>query len=396
MMSWISQTIAVLGLNVRSLPQRWVSSLVAVIGIAGVVLVLVGVLSIAAGFKATMGSRSAPETVMVLRGGSTSELDSGLSREDAQIIAQTPGIAVGADGPLVSEELFVIVDLPRRSTGTGANVPLRGVLPQAIDVRGDVRLTAGRMFQPGVNELVAGVGAVGQFAGLELGTELKLGQNTWTVVGLIEADGGVAEGELWADVRVLQSLYRRGSSLQTVRLRLQDAAGFRAFKDTLTADPRLNVRVVPEAEFYESQSRFFGLFVSTVGVVLGFLMGLGALFGAVNTMYTAVASRTREIATLRALGFGPGAVTISVLAEAMLLGLIGGVLGGVIAFVLFNGFSVSTLNWQSFSQVTFAFAVTPELLRLGIVYSLVLGFIGGLLPCIRAARLPVTAALREL
>ncbi len=396
MMGWITQTIAVLGLNVRSLPQRWVSSLVAVIGIAGVVLVLVGVLSIAAGFKATMGSRSSPETVMVLRGGSTSELDSGLSRDDAQIIAQTPGIAVGADGPLVSEELFVIVDLPRRSTGTGANVPLRGVLPQAIDVRGDVRLAEGRMFRSGVNELVAGVGAVGQFAGLELGAELKLGQNTWTVVGLIEADGGVAEGELWADVRVLQSLYRRGSSLQTVRLRLQDAAGFQAFKDTLTADPRLNVRVVPEAEFYESQSRFFGNFVGGVGVVLGLLMGLGALFGAVNTMYTAVASRTREIATLRALGFGPGAVTVSVLAEAMLLGLVGGVLGGVIAFVLFNGFSVSTLNWQSFSQVTFAFAVTPELLRLGIVYSLALGFIGGLLPCIRAARLPVTAALREL
>ena len=396
MMGWITQTIAVLGLNVRSLPQRWVSSLVAVIGIAGVVLVLVGVLSIAAGFKATMGSRSSPETVMVLRGGSTSELDSGLSRDDAQIIAQTPGIAVGADGPLVSEELFVIVDLPRRSTGTGANVPLRGVLPQAIDVRGDVRLAEGRMFRSGVNELVAGVGAVGQFAGLELGAELKLGQNTWTVVGLIEADGGVAEGELWADVRVLQSLYRRGSSLQTVRLRLQDAAGFQAFKDTLTADPRPNVRVVPEAEFYESQSRFFGNFVGGVGVVLGLLMGLGALFGAVNTMYTAVASRTREIATLRALGFGPGAVTVSVLAEAMLLGLVGGVLGGVIAFVLFNGFSVSTLNWQSFSQVTFAFAVTPELLRLGIVYSLALGFIGGLLPCIRAARLPVTAALREL
>ncbi len=396
MFGWLSRTAAVIGLNLRSLPQRWVSTLVALIGIAGVVMVMVGVLSIASGFEKAMVSRSLPETVMVLRSGSTGELDSGLSRDDVLAIAEAPGIARDDNGQLLSGEVFVVVDIPRRGSELSANVPLRGVEPNALAIRPNIEIVAGRMFTPGVNELVVGAGAQRQFAGLDLGATLRLGQNDWTIVGVISSDGGVADAELWADIRVLQSLYRRGSGVQTVRARLESADRFTAFKDALTADPRVNVRVLPEAEFYAEQSRFLSIFVTTIGVFVGILMGLGALFGAINTMYTAVASRTREIATLRALGFGPGSVLVSVLLEAMLIGAIGGIAGGLLAYLLFNGFSVSTLNWQSFSQMTFAFAVTPGLLVAGIVYSLALGLLGGLLPGVRAARLPVTAALREL
>jgi putative ABC transport system permease protein len=396
MFGWFAQTAAVIGLNLRSLPQRAVSSLVALIGIAGVVMVMVGVLSIAKGFKEAMVARSLPETVMVLRSGSTSELDSGLSRDHVLAIEEAPGIAQGEGGALISGEVFVVVDLLRRQSESTANVPLRGVKPNALGIRPNVQIVAGRMFEPGVNELVVGAGAQRQFAGLELGETLQLGQNEWQIVGVMSSGGGIADAELWTDIRVLQSLYRRGSGVQTVRARLQTADGFPTFKDALTADPRVNVRVVREAEFYAEQSRFFTVFVSSIGYFVGALMGLGALFGAVNTMYTAVASRTREIATLRALGFGPGSVLVSVLLEALLIGLIGGIAGGGLAFALFNGFSVSTLNWQSFSQMTFAFAVTPDLLVTGIVYSLLLGLFGGLMPGIRAARLPVTTALREL
>lgn len=396
MFAWLAQTVAVIGLNLRSLPQRTVSTLVALIGIAGVVMVMVGVLSIAKGFNEAMVARSLPETVMVLRSGSTGELDSGLTRDHVLAIEEAPGIAQGEGGALISGEVFVVVDLLRKQSESTANVPLRGVKPNALGIRPNVQIVAGRMFEPGVNELIVGAGAQRQFAGLELGATLQLGQNEWQVVGVMSSDGGVADAELWTDIRVLQSLYRRGSGVQTVRARLQTADGFSTFKNALTADPRVNVRVVREAEFYAEQSRFLTVFVSSIGYFVGALMGLGALFGAVNTMYTAVASRTREIATLRALGFGPGSVLFSVLLEALLIGLIGGIAGGALAFALFNGFSVSTLNWQSFSQMTFAFAVTPDLLITGIVYSLLLGLLGGLLPGIRAARLPVTAALREL
>jgi len=274
-------------------------------------------------------------------------------------------------------------------------VPLRGVNADAVRVHNKVRVVEGRMFTPGLNELIVGRGAEGQFSGLGVGNTVKWGRTTWTIVGIFEAGGGLPESEIWADARAVQDAYNR-TSFQTVRVNLQSADAFQAFKDALTSDPRLEVSVDRESEFYADQSKYLTNFVQVFGGVLGVLMGLGAVFGAILTMYSAVAGRTREIATLRALGFGALPIVISVLAEALLLGLIGGVVGGLIAYVWFNGMHTTTLNWQSFSQVTFAFAVTPALLVTGITYALLLGLVGGLLPSRRAARLPITQALREL
>lgn len=394
--TWISQVAAVTGVSLRELPTRWVSSAVAVFGIAGVVMVMVGILSMAAGFRAALSETSDPRVAMVLRASSTSELDSGFSREDTLVIAESELIARGENGSLISSELYVVVDVARKSTGTSSNVPLRGVEPMAMDVRGNVRIAEGRMFSPGLNEIVVGSGARNLFAGLDVGSTVTWGTNTWTVVGIIEAGGGVPESEIWADLRSLQSAYRRGSSVQTVRARLASEDDFQSFKDSLTGDPRLNVSVIRERDFYADQSRLINGLITGVGYFVAVLMGLGAIFGAVNTMYTAVASRMREIATWRALGFKSSAVFISVMTEALTLGLIGGLVGALIAYVVFNGFQVATMNWTSFSQLTFAFAVTPGLIKSGVLYALLMGLIGGLLPGLRAARLPITVALREL
>jgi putative ABC transport system permease protein len=251
------------------------------------------------------------------------------------------------------------------------------------------------MFTPGLNELIVGKGAAGQFSGLTVGSTPKWGRATWTVVGMFEAGGGLAESEIWADVRAVQNVYNY-TAFQVVRARLESAEAFQGFKDALTSDARLDVSVERESDFYASQSEALSMIVRVFGSGLGILMGLGAIFGAILTMYSAVAARTREIATLRALGFGATPIVVSVLTEALLLGLIGGLVGGLIAYGWFNGMQTSTLNWQSFSQVTFAFAVTPALLITGISYALLLGLLGGLLPSVRAARLPITQALREL
>ncbi|MCG8432958.1 MAG: ABC transporter permease [Gammaproteobacteria bacterium] len=392
----ILQIIAVTVLNVRSMGERISSSAVSVIGIAGVVMVFIGILSVAEGFRATLTENTPPENVMVLRSSATSELDSGLSYDQTQIVAQTPGVAVDPENnPLASAELFVVVDVPRRTTGTGSNVPLRGVQPGAFSVR-DMRIVEGRNFTPGLNEIIVGQGAAAQFAGLEVGNQLTWGSNTWNVVGIFEAKGGIAESEIWADVRVVQDIYRRGNTYQTMRVKLESPEAFTEFKDTLTADPRMNVQIKTEREFYAEQSRALSAFITYIGFSIAVLMGLGAMFGAVNTMYTAVSNRAGEIATLRALGFGRFPVLLSILLESLFLGLLGGLIGGVAAYLIFNGYQVSTLSFTSFSQVTFAFAVTPELLVRGATYAILLGFIGGILPSIRAARLPIATALREL
>ncbi|HUU34793.1 MAG TPA: ABC transporter permease, partial [Vicinamibacterales bacterium] len=234
------------------------------------------------------------------------------------------------------------------------------------------------------------------FAGLTLGSEIRSGQNTWTVVGVFEADGGVAETEIWCDARVLQGAYRRGNTFQTVLARLVSSDSFDTFRDWLTANPQLNVQVRRETEYYAQQSRALSSLIQGVGFGIAALMGIGAVFGAILTMYTAVSTRSREIATLRALGFNASAVVVSVLAESLALAAIGGVLGGVAAYLAFNGYQTSTMNFQTFSQVAFAFRVTPQLLGLGLVYALLMGLVGGLFPAIRAARLPIPAALREL
>jgi putative ABC transport system permease protein len=393
---WLLQIGVVTILNIRTMTQRVAPSIVAVVGVTGVVAVFVAVLSMAEGFRATMANTGSADSVMVMRSGADSEMTSILMREDTRVVADAPGIRRTSDGPVASAELFVIVDLPKRSTNTVANVPLRGVQSQAYLVRDNLRIVEGRRFEPGRNEIIAGRGAASQFAGLEVGHTLRWGENSWTVVGIFDAGGTVADSELWCDAGVLQPAYRRGNSFQVIRARLESPAAFDRLKQALTTDPRLNLKVVRESEYYAEQSQMVVNLITTLGTLVASLMGIGAIFGAVNTMYSAVASRTREIATLRALGFRGSSLVVSVLTEALLLALAGGVIGGAIAYVGFNGFRTSTINWQTFSQVAFAFAVTPRLVVSGITYALLMGLLGGIFPAIRAARLPVVTALREL
>ena len=396
MFRWCSQTFAVIGLSLRSLPQRAGPSVVAVVGIAGVVVTFVAVLSIAEGFNAAMANAGSPDTAIIMRGGSNTEMNSALELDSTRIIADMPGIRRGEAGPMASSELFVIVNVPKRSTGTDANVPLRGIQAAAFDVRPEVRIVEGRSFASGTNEIIVGRAASEQFAGLDLGASQRWGENTWTVVGIFEAGGTISESEIWCDAAVLQPAYRRGSSFQSVVARLDSEAAFQGFKDTLTTDPRLDVQVERETDYYSANSAQVRLIITGIGTVIALLMGIGAVFGAINTMYNAVATRTREIATLRALGFRGSSVVCSVLIESALLAALGGVIGGSLAYAAFHGYQTATLNWQTFSQVAFAFTVTPELLVQGALYALLMGLVGGLFPAIRAARLPVVTALREL
>jgi putative ABC transport system permease protein len=396
MFHWLSQTVAVTLLNLRTIPQRLGSSGVAIIGIAGVVVVLVSVLSIASGFTAAMAEAGSPSRAMVMRSGADSEMTSGVNGTESDLIRQAPGIRRDGQTALASSELYVIIDLPKISTGTAANVPMRGIGPQTLAVRDNASIVEGRMLEFGTNEVVVGRGASAQFQGLTLGSQIRSGQNTWNVVGIFEADGGVNETEIWCDVRVLQGAYRRGNTYQLVVAKLDATDTFDTFRDWLTANPQLNVQVRRENEYYAQQSRALSSLIRTVGFGIAALMGIGAVFGAILTMYTAVSTRSREIATLRALGFNASSVVVSVMAESLALAAIGGVIGGVIAFLAFNGYQTSTMNFQTFSQVAFAFRVTPALLILGLTYALLMGLVGGLFPALRAARLPIPAALREL
>lgn len=394
-MGWLTQCAVVTSMVLRTIPRRLGASLTAAVGVAGVVGVMVAVLSIAAGFEATLARTGSPDNAMVMRSGADSELSSALSLDQTRIIADAPGVRRTDDGPVASAELYVIVDVPMRSTGTEANVPFRGVQPAAFDVREQVRVVEGRSFEPGRNEILAGVGASRQFAGIDLGGTLRFGDNEWTVVGLFEAGGSLTESELWCDINVLQPAYRR-TMFQSVYAKLESPAAFDAFKDALTTDPRLQIQVKRESDYYAGQSELLHGVITGLGTLVAGLMGIGAVFGAINTMYSAVAARSREIATLRALGFGAGPTVLAVLIESLLLALVGGVLGGVAAYAAFNGYQAATLNWASFSQVVFAFEVTPKLLALGLAASLLMGLIGGLFPAIHAARIPVATALREL
>ncbi len=396
MTRWLQQLAAVTTMNLRNLPARLGTSLVAVVGIGGVVAVLVSLLSMGEGFRAALDLAGRDDVALILRGGSADELSSGLGREEVNVIIAAPGIVQDAVGPVASPEFYTIVDLPMRSTGTAANVPFRGVTSRAPQVREGFRIVAGRMFEPGKDEVIVGRGAFAQFGNVDLGRKVLWGSQWWRVVGVFEAGGSVSESEVWTDLSVLQSVYRRGNSVQVVRAQLTSPAELGRVKQWLDADPRVNVSVRSEREFYAEQSRILVALIRYLGTTIAVLMGVGAVFAALNTMYSAVSSRTREIATLRALGFGAAPVVVSVLLEAVVLGLLGGVVGGALVYLGLNGYQASTLNWASFSQVTFAFTVTPALLVTGLVYSLALGLVGGLLPALRAARLPVTTGLREL
>lgn len=392
----MKQVIAVSWLNIRNLPQRLGASLVAVVGVAAVVLVFAAVLSMAKGFERTMVSAGAEDTAIIMRSGATSEMNSGLSHEQVLIVANAPGVLRDGDTPLASAELYVVVDIPKKATNEDANVPLRGVQQAAFEVRDNVEIVEGRMFEPGRNEFVVGRAAQDEFIGLDVGSTIRFGQTEWNVVGAFSAGGSVSESELWTDVRVLQDTYRRGNSYQSIRVKLTDAAALEELEAFLDNDPRIDSDAMSERSYYSTQAEGLSRFIRLIGYPLTVLMAIGAVFGALNSMYSSVSARGKEIATLRALGFGPFPVMVSTIVESTLLAAVGGLIGGAAAFLIFNGLRVSTLNGASFSQVVFDFAVTGDLLLQGIMAALTIGVIGGLFPAIRAARVPVAQALRQL
>lgn len=394
--NWVLQIISVVRVSLGSIPERLGTVMVAVLGFAGVVLVFTGMLSIREGFEGVVQRNGSPQVAIVIRGGSTSELTSGISLEHARIIAEEEGVLVDADGPVFSPEVLVVVDAPRRSSGSDSNVPFRGVTERALVIHDKLRIIEGRNFEPGKGEIIVGVQAAAQFSGLEIGRELRWSGFTWTVVGIFEANGGLEESEIWTDARTLQQAFERDTFFQSVYVKLKSVDAFPTFKDALTTNPQINVTVQRQDEYLRAQTETLAQFVTVAGGAIALLMGLGAVFGAINAMYTTVSSRTGEIATLRAIGFGRVPVLVSVLVEAMIVGIAGGMLGGALAWIAFDGFQTSTLNFASFSQVSFQFAVTPQLLAQGIFLALVLGLIGGIFPAVRAARLPIAAALRGL
>jgi putative ABC transport system permease protein len=382
--------------NVRSVKARWTSTIVAVAGIAGTVGVFIAMLSLARGFRATLVSSGSADNALITRAGATSEMTSGVSLDSVKIIQDAPGIARGANGPLLTPEAVLMAPIPLRSTGTDANVELRGVSPNVFAIRRNIKIIEGRMFQPGLSELVVGKNAKVTYSGLTLGNTIGLGSVRWQVVGIFDAGGSAFDSEVWGDAHLLNGAYNRPDTLsQSVTVHLASPAALEQLKDSLTADPRLNVDVTREIDYYAKQSTRMTLLISTLGGFVALIMALGAVFGALNTMYSAVAERGREIATMRALGFGAAAVVTSFLIEALLISFVGGGIG-CLAVLPLNGLTTSTMNFQTFSNLAFAFKITPELLVKGIFFALAMGLIGGLLPAVRAASGPVASALREL
>ncbi|QIL21631.1 ABC transporter permease [Thermomonas sp. HDW16] len=379
-------------IGIAGLPQRWGASLVIVVGIAGVVAVLVAMLSMGEGFKATLASTGSDDSAILLRAGSQAETNSVISRDQVPLLTTLPGIAKGQDGkPLASPELSQVVNLPSMADGTDANVQFRGVGPAGWAIRPQLKIVEGRKFNPGLREIVVGSGAQKQFRGLELGKQLKLANQQWTVVGVFHA-GDSHDSELWADAEVLGPAYQR-QAYQSMTVKLDGKDGFKQLKGALAADPRLKLDIETTHDYYSKQSEQLNKLIRILGIVIGSIMAIGAIFGALNTMYAAVAGRAREIATMRALGFRGLPVVSAVMLETMLLALLGGLLGAGLAWLVFNGYTVSTLG-QNFSQVVFQFRVSPELLWTGLKWALGIGLVGGLFPALRAARLPVTEALR--
>ena len=392
----LHQILAVTLLNLRTLPQRVGPSLVVVVGIAGVVGVLVSVLAMSEGFRHTLASTGRPDRVILLRAGSDAELSSGVPRDSATLLATLPGVARDPAGrPLASAELVVMVDLPRRGENEPNNVPFRGVQPTVFDVRDEIRIVEGRPFERGVREVIVGRKAARQFAGLDVGSRIEFRDSDWTVVGHFASGGDVHESEIWSDAEVTMSAFRR-SGYQSVTARLADGTGggLRALRDSVSADPRFSITVFSEPEYYAKQATVLSSLINVLGYTVSAFMAIGATFGALNCMYSAIASRQVEIATLRAIGFAGLPVVVSVMIETLVLATLGGVLGAALAYVYCDGLSLSTLNFNTFSQVAFDFRVTPGLLAQGFVWALAIGLAGGLLPAVRAARLPVTEALR--
>jgi putative ABC transport system permease protein len=383
--------------NVRSVIARWPTAIVAVLGVAGTVGVFLSMLAMAKGFHATLATSGSPQNAIVLRAGADSEMSSAFDLDQVRVISDAAGVARSAEGsPVVSPEVVVIAAFPLSTTGTDANVQVRGVTPAALEVRPSIKITQGRFFEPGLAELVVGSNAVIAYSGFDLGSELDFGGQRWKVVGIMDAGGSAFDSEMWCDASVLSQTYQRPVNIfQSLTVRLTSTDALQTFKDELTSDPRLTVQVKSEIAYYADQSQMVTTLIRVFGFLVGFIMAVGAVFGALNTMYSAVAARAREIATMRALGFGGGSVIVSFMMESLLIALAGGVVG-CLAVLPLNGFTAGTMNWQTFSHLAFAFRVTPDLMVTGLVFALLMGLIGGVLPAIRAARLPVATALREL
>lgn len=376
-------------MNLQNLPSRLGSSLVIVVGIAGVVGVLVAILAMAAGFTATLDRGGAPDRAIILRGGtSTGELTSNIDTRRMLYVSTLEGIE------LFSGEVYMVADIPKRSTGSPSNLVIRGVEQDAFLLRPEIHIVEGRNFEPGRNELIAGRKASATFVDIDLGATVDLRRSDWVVVGIFEAEGSAYESELWVDTPTAQSAFRRQGAINSIRIKVSDQARIDSLAVEFAENPQLDLSITSEEEFFSSQSAGLTTVINTFGYGVATIMAIGAVFAALNTMYAAVISRTVEIATLRALGFGATPVVISVMIEAIVLATLGGILGAAIAYVGFNGYTVSTLNQAAFSQVAFDFAVTPQLIRNGIAWALGLGFIGGLFPAIHAASLPITLALR--
>jgi putative ABC transport system permease protein len=390
----LRQTLAITGISIRSIPERWAPSLVIVIGLAGVVAVFTALLAMAAGFESTLRATGRSDAALILRGGSDAELNSAFDRDSTDLIKQEPGIAAGADGrPLASAELMVIAELVRRDdVRNGANITVRGVEPTGFVLRPQLKIIAGHNFTPGLRELIVGQGVLRQFQGAEIGKVVRMRGSEWTVVGEFAA-GDAHDSELWTDINVARTTFGRSGS-SSVLAALEGPQGLARLKSALTAEPRLTMDVLREQDYFSGQTRQFRKTIGFLAAVVTIIMALGAVFAVLNSMYAAVAARGKEIATLRAIGFAGLPVVVSVMSEALLLALTGAMLGALIAYLLFNNLSVSTLG-QNFTQVVFDFKVTPALVAQGLVIAVIIGMVGGLLPALRAARLPVTTSLRE-
>lgn len=382
--------------NFRSIKARWSSTIVAILGIAGTVGVFVAVLSLAKGFKATLVASGSPGNALVMRAGSPSEMMGGVTLDSVRVVQDAPGVARDASGPLVTQEMVGVMPFPLISTDTDANVQVRGVSPNVLRVRTFVKIIQGRMFQSGLSELVAGKNASHTYKGLTLGNTVNFGGGQWKVVGIFDAGGSAFDSEVWCDGTILQRLMKRPPDIfQSVTAHLTSPEAFQQFKDAVTSDPRMNVDVTREIDYYAKQSTVMTRLITVLGGLVAAIMAIGAIFGALNTMYSAVAERGREIATMRAVGFSTSNVILSFLFEALLIALVGGIIG-CLAVLPLNGLTTQTMNFQTFSSLAFAFKITFGLLLMGVLFGVVMGILGGMLPAIRAAVRPVAVALREL
>jgi putative ABC transport system permease protein len=382
--------------NFRSIRARWTSTIVAVLGIAGTVGVFVAMLSLANGFKATLVASGSPGNALILRAGSPTEMMGGVTLDSVRVVQDAPGVGRDSSGPLVTQEVVGVMPFPLITTGTDANVQVRGVSSNVLRIRTFAKVTEGRMFQPGLSEIVVGRNASRTYIGLTLGNTVQFGGGRWQVVGIFDAGGSAFDSEIWCDAKLLNEILKRPDNVfQSVTVHLASPQTFQQFKDAVTSDPRMNVDVTREIDYYAKQSTTMTRLITVLGGLVAAIMAIGAVFGALNTMYSAIAERGREIATMRAVGFSSSNVILSFLFEALSISLVGGILG-CLAVLPLNGFTTNTMNFQTFANVAFAFKITFDLLLLGIVFALVMGVLGGMLPAIRAATRPVAVALREL